>query len=312
MSRPSTWPLAAAFCCAPPEHPEAAQLAERRQGQVVQDAGRHDQPVPSALLSEHRHACPERIGGRSWPVGLAIERHASRAQPRGAEDGPCQLRAPGADQPEEPHDLAGPERQVHVVEAGSAEALEREQLADRRALASRVDLAQGPPDHHADELLLTDRGGLHGAHALAILEDRDAVGDAQHLVEAVGHVDDGPAVLAEGPQDGEEALQLLVGQDGRRLVEDDHAGRASQGLGDLHHLPLRDAQVVHAQMGIDALEAQRRQALAGLPMCRRPVHDARGQRRQLSEQQVLRHAQLRHEAELLVDGPDALVTGVVG
>ena len=183
---------------------------------------------------------------------------------------------------------------------------------DRRALASRVDLAQGPPDHHADELLLTDRRGLNGAHPLPVLEDRDAVGDAQHLVEAVGHVDDGPAVLAEGPQDGEEALQLLVGQDRRRLVEDDHAGSAPQGLGDLHHLPLRDAQAVHAQMGVDALEVQRRQALAGLPMCRRPVHDARGQRGQLPEQQVLRHAQLRDEAELLVDGADALVTGVVG
>ena len=88
-------------------------------------------------------------------------------------------------------------------------------------------------------------------------------------------------------------------------------GVAAQGLGDLHHLPLRDAQVIHAQVRVDALEAQLLQARAGLPVRRRPVHDARASVGSSPEEQVLGDAQLRDQAELLVDGADALVAGVV-
>ena len=70
----------------------------------------------------------------------------------------------------------------------------------------------------------------------------DVVGDAMHLVEPMGDVDDRDAALAEPLDEGEQPLDLLVRQRGRRLVEDQAASVAEQRAGDLDHLALGDAE----------------------------------------------------------------------
>ena len=151
----------------------------------------------------------------------------------------------------------------------------------------------GPAHHHADELRFGDPRRGARAHAPPVLEHGDTVGDGEDLVEAVGDVDSRAAGLAEGAQDGEELLELGVGEHGRGLVEDDHARHAPQGLGDLDHLALRDAEAADALTRVDALEAQLGQARGRGPMSGPPVDDPGRTRGHLAEEQVLGHGQMR-------------------
>ena len=56
-------------------------------------------------------------------------------------------------------------------------------------------------------------------------------------------VDEGDAILGEPAHDAEEALELGVAQDRGGLVEHDDPRIARERLGDLDHLPPRDAEV---------------------------------------------------------------------
>ena len=121
-----------------------------------------------------------------------------------------------------------------------------------------------------------------------------------------------PPTGPEGAQDGEELLELGVGEHRRGLVEDDHAGCAAQRLGDLDHLALRDAEAADALTRVDVLEAQLGQALAPRPDARPRQSMMPGRPRgHLAQEQVLGHGEVRHEAELLVHGADAQAAGIV-
>ena len=54
-------------------------------------------------------------------------------------------------------------------------------------------------------------------------EDRDPVGDLEDLLETVRDIDDCDAALAESPDHGEEMVEVLSAQRGRRLIEDEDA-----------------------------------------------------------------------------------------
>src|SRR3712207_9320237 len=86
-------------------------------------------------------------------------------------------------------------------------------------------------------------GGLHRLDHLAVADDGDAVRDAQEFAQLVGYEDDGEAVVDELLQDGEKVLRLLRGEDGGRLVEDEDAGLAVEGLQDLDPLLLAHGEV---------------------------------------------------------------------
>ena len=106
----------------------------------------------------------------------------------------------------------------------------------------------------------------------------------------------------------EQVVDLLRGEHGRRLVQDDQAGAAVQRLDDLHALLLSDRELpdvglrVHLQpvrlgqlrdAGGDLLEVQQRLA-----------------RRTQPQRHILRHGQGRHEHEMLVDHADAGLDGI--
>ena len=107
------------------------------------------------------------------------------------------------------------------------------------------------PDHQLGQLARGDVPGQHGGDRGAAPDDRDLVGDLEHLVELVRDEDDGEALLLEPAQRVEELVDLLGHEDGGRLVEDQGAGAAVEDLEDLDALPVTDAEVLDQGVGVD-------------------------------------------------------------
>src|SRR5207245_5632326 len=142
----------------------------------------------------------------------------------------------------DPHDLAGPDREVDtpydllpavVVDAQSRDV--EDDLAGMRPSAIDAE-AHGPSDHELGELVLRAARWRAATDDPPAPDHRDAVGDLEDLVQRVADEDHGRAFRAELPEHAEDLARLLWGQDGRRLVEDEDPGAPVDGLQDLHAL----------------------------------------------------------------------------
>ena len=141
------------------------------------------------------------------------------------EDDLGQLAAAGPDQPGEAHDLAGVDLEGDAAVPVAADVVDLQDDAVGGRRTSVEDLAQVATDHVAHDLVLGQAGRLAHRDQAAVAQDGHAVGQAQDLVESMAHVDDGHALRAQPAHEGEEALDLLVGQRRGGLVEgqDAHA-----------------------------------------------------------------------------------------
>jgi hypothetical protein len=226
----------------------------------------------------------------------------------GAVDGLEDLRAPRADEAGQADDLTRPDAEADVLEcAAQAQALDLEQrlAGGRGRLPRREDVLDGPPGHEGDDL--TGRrlpGREPGGHRPPVLEDGDAVADLADLLEAVRDVDDGDVVRREVADDPEETLDLLVVQDGGRLVHDDQLGVLRQRTGDAHHLLRGGGERADLGGGADLRVAEAGQQLGRGTVGGRRAGDP--QPRVLAPQEdVVGDAQPAHQVELLVDRRDA-------
>ena len=73
--------------------------------------------------------------------------------------------------------------------------------------------------HHPDDVVTDGVGAGDLSRVPPVLEHGDAIGDGEHLVEAVADEHDRATALAQAPDHGEQALHLVLAQPGRRLVE---------------------------------------------------------------------------------------------
>ncbi len=174
----------------------------------LRSSGAKPMPCAMAALGECRSS--------SWP--------STRTAPGGlgqlAEDDLGQLGATGAHEPGEAHDLAGMdlERDAPVPVADGC----RGPRSTTRSVADGRRWKTSPRSRPT--MLRTISSSVRPAasrdrHEAPVAQDGHAVGQPQDLVQAVAHVDDGHALRAQPPHEREEALDLLVGQRGGRLVE---------------------------------------------------------------------------------------------
>ena len=141
------------------------------------------------------------------------------------------------------------------------------------------------PDHQLRELLLRSRPRAgQRVDRLAAPQDRDPVGDLEHLVQLVADEDDRHALARERAQDLEQLARLLRRQHRRRLVEDQDVRAAVERLQDLDPLLLADADVLDPRVRVDgelerprrsARRAPRRRPGRGRPLARRLDRRAR-------------------------------------
>ena len=109
-----------------------------------------------------------------------------------------------AAEPDQPEDFSGGETEGDRSDMTRGQILDFEHRLTGRGLRRRRLLLKFPADDRVYER--TGRGLAHRAcrHFAAVPQDRHAIGDAKHLIETVGHVDDSDPILLHAMKYAEE------------------------------------------------------------------------------------------------------------
>ncbi len=177
--------------------------------------------------------------------------------------------------------------------------------------ATGVPRAIGPPHHVLHDPAEVDVGDRGVGHPAPVAENGDAVADLHQLLEAVRDVDDGHAPLHQVADHAEERGDLHRAQRRGGLVHDQDPHVLDEGPGDLDDLLQAQGQPPHERAGIDGL-FQPGEGLRDTPLLEPPVHDHAVAGALPRHEDVVGDAQVREEAQLLVDDPDAQGRGVPG
>ncbi len=199
-------------------------------------------------------------------------------------------------------------RVAGVAGAADALCLERHR-AGARTLAVGEQAVDLTPDHQTDDLLDVELAYGGVTHQRPVAQHRGSIADLHHLLEPVGDEHHGDALGLEPAHDGEQALDLLVGESRGRLVHDHELGRSRHGPRDLDHLLLGHRQVGDQPARVD-VEADLPGQRPGAAVQRRPV-DAAQPHRQAADEHVLGDRERGDQVEFLIDGDDAQLLGGV-
>ena len=148
-------------------------------------------------------------------------------------------------------------------------------------------------------------------YARAVPQDRDAVCNSKHLVQAMGDVQNRDPLLLECTDDLEEPVDLCRVQRRRGLVHHDDPEVTRKGLCDLDELSVSHVEVLDALIQSD-IESQDSKGPLRTLADRFPVNEPTRMHRLAAEKDVLRNGQLGHEVELLRDRADPGALGVHG
>ena len=166
--------------------------------------------------------------------------------------------------------------------------------------------------HHEAGQFRDTRGGCgERGDVGAVAENRDAIGETDHLVEVMGDEAHGAAVVTKMAKLREELGDLLRGEDRRRFVEDQEPHVAVQELGDLDFLPRSDRKCSYDRVGF---EPEPGSDDGGGDLTPRPVtiEQTEAARRFVAEDDVLPDRELVDEKDFLMHHADAVGHRVAG
>ncbi|MNT05926.1 hypothetical protein D3C72_1405720 [compost metagenome] len=168
-----------------------------------------------------------------------------------------------------------------------------------------VEAGQVAPDHHLDQRRLRQNVARERADKAAVAQHGDAVGQLIDFRHAVADIDDGHAFGAQLADQGEQAVGLAGGQRRGGLVHHQDAGLEMHRARNLDQLALCDRQRVHRRVRREVRPepCQRGFARAG----HRGAVDQPVAVQMPAEVDVLGHAQVRRQAQFLVDHRDAML-----
>ena len=144
----------------------------------------------------------------------------------------------------------------------------------------------------------------------AVAKHRHAVAQLEDLVESVRDEDDAPPLRDEVARGAEDALDLGLAERRRRLVQDEQARVADEQARDLDELPLADRERLDGGAELHVAEAELVEDAARVLRQAPPPVDERDV--QPTEVDVVLHAELGDETELLVHEGDPVRLRVVG
>ena len=181
-------------------------------------------------------------------------------------------------------------------------------VARRARLFFHVEV-DAAPDHHGRELLGGGIFRLDRADALALAQNGAAVGHGHDLLQLVRDEQDRLALGREPAHDLHQLADLLRGEHGGRLVEDEDLIVAVEHLEDLGALLHTDGDVLDARIRID-LQAvffrQREHLFARLALLQEAML-----RRLNAHDDIVQHREALDQLEVLVHHADAEAVGVV-
>src|SRR5437764_417440 len=140
------------------DHPaRRRQPPHTRDGGIVGDGQVAEQALPFAVLGQIGDAQAQRLGGRVNAYRAPVHQDLATLGRLFAEDGAGHLAAPRADQPEEAHDLAGPQLEADVlIHTPVRQAPHGQHRLGCTWAAVGDALQQRPAGHHLDQLRVGD------------------------------------------------------------------------------------------------------------------------------------------------------------
>jgi hypothetical protein len=153
-------------------------------------------------------------------------------------------------------------------------------------------------DHGPDEAVRGHVGKGAARHPATVAEDRHALAELEHLLEAVRDEEHGGTRGPEALDDTEQPRHLDSRESGRRLVHDDHSRVERERLADLDDLLLRNREPSRDAAGIEP-NAESAEDLFDVPAHRAPVDPAPRRQRLPADVNVLLDCQVREEERLL-------------
>ena len=224
-----------------------------------------------------------------------------------AEDRLGQFRPSRADQARQPHHLAGSNFEADVLDATGCQTTDGENHRTGISHAAIEQFGDRAPDHQLHDLAFRDRASRPLRDQAAVAQNRDPVRELHHLAHAVRDVENRDAFAAQLPHDAEQALRLVLGERGRRLVEREQAYARAQRPHDLHQLALRRSKISRAGPGPElVLQAEGGQHLAGSPREIAAIEEDAADAPKVAEKQILGDRQVGDDVRFLVDHPDAV------
>ena len=245
---------------------------------------------------------------------MVAEVHASGSSGADAEDRLEQLGAAGAHEPVQAEDLALAHVERDVLQVGielRGEVLDRQNRIAGLVVDRREAVVERAAHHGGDELVHVGVGGVLGHDHVAVAQHRHVVADLEDLVHLVRDVDERDALALELAHHLEELVDLLRHERGGGLVEHDDLGVVRDGLGDLAHLALRDAHVLHRLREVHR-HAEAAEQVSGLLAHAALVDHTQAVGGIAAEEQVVDHAPVEALVELLVHHGHAVLQRVLG
>ena len=168
----------------------------------------------------------------------------------------------------------------------------------------------GAADHHVRQLLLVGVLRVDGADVAALAQNGHAVRNGHDLIELVGDEEDAFALGGEVFHDLHQLVDLLRGQHGGGLVEDEDLIVAVQHLQDLGALLHADGDVLHLRVQVDlqaVLFTQGLDLFAGLLLLQEAELGIL-----CAEDDVIQHGEDLDQLEVLVHHADVECGRVIG
>ena len=183
-----------------------------------------------------------------------------------------------------------------------------ERLPDLR-LVMRVAVLDRTPHHRSNDAVLVHVARHHivGLDRVAVPDDGDGVRYGGDLVELVGNHDAGDSPGLQPAHQIEQVGRIIFVQGRGRLVEDQELHILRQRLGDFDELLLTDPEALDRGLRVE-IQSDTSEKLDGLqpggfPIDEEPFADLG------TKEDVLRHRQLGHKRQFLMDDDDAPLLG---
>ena len=202
------------------------------------------------------------------------------------------------------------EVQVHVPQSAGRRHPPGAQGGIARCSSKRgEDLLHLAARHVLDQDLLAGAPDRECRDPAAVAEHRDPIPHPRQLLEPVGDVDDAFPFGPEPIDHRKQALRLMRSERSRGFVEKQDGESGHGRLGELHQIPGRRGKITDQDRGRDGRGADALQRLPRAARHRAPAEEAGGGLL-APEEEILRDAHLRNEAQFLEDNADPDRPGV--
>ena len=170
---------------------------------------------------------------------------------------------------------------------------------------------QRAADHGGDQLVHVGVLGILGHDQVAVTQHRDLVADLKDLIHLMRDIDQRDALRFQHPHHFEELVDLLHGQGGGGLVQNDDLRVVGDGFRDLAHLTLGNRHIPHG-LGQVHGHTEFAEQLGGLFLHSSLVNNAGGIDRIAAKEQVIDDVAFQALVQLLVDHGNAVFQGIFG